>query len=386
MVHRIQDTWDMVRAATKTTGCDTIALAIAKATRHDENAPKEKHVATLVRAASRPGLDLAYTAHRLSKRLRASHDWRPVLKTIYLIHTLARRASPQFSRVFAADNTDEIFALAHMSTGVGHPTPSRIAVMPFIRAYAAFVEAKLEYFMSASFDYEAHSRCGGRNGDEEQPCERTENPFGTLEAPQAIEAVGKLQKLMGSAIACTPSREVSGFPIVVTSLSAIIRESFTIQAYLMRATLHLVDTFSGMELEDAERALYLYQVQGGELHTRQQRFYALGRDIVGEDHGQPELADLPEALGETMKNRIAQLKSPEQHPAVTSPHQHDVDYEVTSLLRSPTSPSPQPRTQPQPQPEKDVDLDADAEPAPAPEPVTTTDSPGAWRPGDPAAT
>ena len=107
------------------------------------------------------------------------------------------------------------------------------------------------------------------------------------------------------------------------------------------ATLHLVDTFSGMGLEDAERALYLYQVQGGELRTRQQRFYALGRDIVGEDHGQPDLTDLPDTLGDAMKRRIARLRTPEQ-----------TDYEVIALgglpvVGSPTSPStPQSRPQP----------------------------------------
>jgi len=340
---RLRDAWDSARAATKTTGCDVIAVAIVKATRRDEIAPKEKHVATLVCAASRPGPDLAYTAHRLSKRLRTSHDWRSVLKALYLIHALARRASPHFSSVFAADNADEVFALAHMSTGAGQPSHGlRVAVMPFIRAYAAFIEAKLEHFMSTSFDYESYFRQGGRGGSAGQREDRGENPFGTLDAPQAIDAVRALQKLMGTAISCAPSsREVSGSPLVVATLSSIIRESFVIQACLMQATLHLVDMFSGMGLEDAERALYLYQVQGGELRTRQQRFYALGRDIVGEDHGQPDLTDLPDTLGDAMKRRIARLRTPEQ-----------TDYEVIALgglpvVGSPTSPStPQSRPHP----------------------------------------
>ena len=135
---QVRDAWDIARATTKSKGCDIIAVTVAKATRHDDSAPKEKHVLILVRSASRPGPDLAYTAHRLCKRLRTCQDWRPVLKTLYCIHALSRRASPHFSSVVAAD-ADGVFALAHMSTVVGHAVPA----MPLLFHYYRCCHTKM---------------------------------------------------------------------------------------------------------------------------------------------------------------------------------------------------------------------------------------------------
>jgi len=342
---QVRDAWDIACATTKSKGCDIISVTVAKATRHDDSAPKEKHVLILVRSASRPGPDLAYTAHRLCKRLRTCQDWRPVLKTLYCIHALSRRASPHFSSVVAAD-ADGVFALAHMSTVVGHAVPA----MPFVRAYAAFVEAKLEHFMASPVDYESHFSQGGRGGGagDGAPEDRAMNPYGALSASQVIDALGRLQRLMGAAVACMPSREVFGSPAVVASLSAVIRESFIIQACLMQATLHLVDTFPCMDVEDAERALFLYEARGGELRERQQRFYAIARDVVGEDHGQPELTDVPDTLASAMKHRIACLHAGETQ-GVSSPQgprpprPKEVDYEVVALgVALPSSPEDSP--------------------------------------------
>ncbi|GMH27305.1 hypothetical protein Nepgr_029148 [Nepenthes gracilis] len=219
-------------------------IAIVKATNHVEYPAKEKHIRAIFAAisATRPRADVAYCIHALARRLSRTHNWAVALKTLIVIHRALREVDPTFHEelINYGRSRSHMLNLAHFKDD---SSANAWDYSAWVRAYALFLEERLECFRVLNYDVET-----------DRP--RTKD----LETVELLEQLPALQQLLYRVIGCQPEGAAVHNFVIHIALSMIASESMKIYNAISDGTFNLVDKFFEMLRQGNNRSPNNYSV------------------------------------------------------------------------------------------------------------------------------
>ncbi|KAK9715157.1 hypothetical protein RND81_06G146500 [Saponaria officinalis] len=334
-------------------------IAVVKATNHVERPAKERHIRAIFAAvsATRPRADVAYCIHALARRLAKTHNWAVALKTLIVIHRALREVDPTFHEelINYGRNRTHMFNMSHFRDD---SSASAWDYSAWVRAYALFLEEKLECFRVLKYDVET-----------DPP--RTKD----LDTVDLLEQLPALQQLLYRVIGCQPEGAAVHNHVIQLALSMVASESMKIYSAISDGTVNLVDKFFEMQRHDAVKALDIYR-RAGQQAERLSEFYEVCKNLdVGRGERFTKIEQPPasflQAMEEYVKEaprgstfRAEQVKQvTEEKPIVLAIE----DKEVTDVKEEERPPSPPPEAVKEEKPvaEAPPDLLSMDEPIPA---------------------
>lgn len=257
----IKDT-TTISLAKVNSGYKELDIAIVRATNHVERPAKEKHIRAIFAAvsATRPRADVAYCIHALSRRLSKTHNWAVALKTLIVIHRSLREVDPTFHEELTNYGRSRSHML-NMSHFRDDSSASAWDYSAWVRAYALFLEERLECFRVLKYDVET-----------EPP--RTKD----LDTVDLLEQLPALQQLLYRVLGCQPEGAAVHNHVIQLALSLVAAESIKIYNAISDGTVNLVDKFFEMQRHDATKALDIYR-RAGQQAERLSEFYEVCKSL-----------------------------------------------------------------------------------------------------------
>ncbi|KAK8543613.1 hypothetical protein V6N13_076414 [Hibiscus sabdariffa] len=302
-------------------------IAIVKATNHVERPPKERHVKKILAAtsAARPRADVAYCIHALAKRLSKTKNWNVAIKVLIVIHRTLREGDPTFREELA--NFSHRAHILQISNFKDDSTPLAWDCSAWVRAYALFLEERLECFRVLKYDIEterltksspsSHSRTRLSGSDE------------------LIEQLPVLQQLLFRLVGCQPEGTAYSNYLVQYALALILKESFKVYCAINDGIINLVDKFFDMPKHDAIKALNIYKRAGQQAENLADFYeYCKGLDLA-RNFQFPTLRQTPPSFLATMEEYIKEA------PQIRSV-QNRLEYERREQSPPPSPPPPPP--------------------------------------------
>ncbi|KAL5783447.1 hypothetical protein ACOSP7_008476 [Xanthoceras sorbifolium] len=237
-------------------------IAIVKATNHVERPAKEKHIRAIFAAvsATRPRADVAYCIHALARRLAKTHNWAVALKTLVVVHRALREVDPTFHEevINYGRSRNHMLNMAHFKDD---SSPNAWDYSAWVRAYALFLEERLECFRVLKYDVETDRA-------------RTKD----LDTAELLEHLPALQLLLFRVLGCQPQGAAVNNFVIQLALSMVASESIKIYQAISDGTINMVDKFFEMQRHDALRALDIYR-RAGQQAERLSEFYEICKSV-----------------------------------------------------------------------------------------------------------
>lgn len=296
-------------------------VAIIKATTSQFHVvPKEKHVQTLKLAVhpSRPRRDVTHIITELHRRLLEATDWLTALKTLITLHRLMRESEPAFveelvrynaglaqSHVQAAGSPVALAAPARLfcTDNFIDKTSSegRFDFSEWVRAYGKYLEEQLSVY--AQLRWYVGQEAPGQ-----------ESRMRGLGPRDLLLQLPHLQRLQRRLLDCTPHGAAMHDPVVLFSLSLVVKESFKLYKAVSESVINLADAFFEMDYHDAVRGLEFYKesMSSGEALSN---YYAAIEQIeeIKRTMQLPKLSTMPPDFLASMEAYVAE--APRQLPA-----------------------------------------------------------------------
>ncbi|PNH02790.1 hypothetical protein TSOC_011175 [Tetrabaena socialis] len=189
-------------------------VAIIKATLQDEVVPKEKHVRTLKIACngSAPRQSVNYVIHGLSKRLEENHKaWLVTLKALIVFHRLMRETDPTFQEELLryAERTGH-HRMLRLESFADHTTKETWDLSAWIRTYSLYLDERLAVFRTMRFDPE-----------QDQGLEARDSKLKTCTAPELLEQLPAVQRLLTRLVCCVPEGAAQNNEIALLACSLV---------------------------------------------------------------------------------------------------------------------------------------------------------------------
>ncbi|XP_057417903.1 putative clathrin assembly protein At4g25940 [Lotus japonicus] len=228
-------------------------IAVVKATSHAEYPPKERHVRKIFYATSahQPRADIAYCIHLLSKRLSKTQNWIVAIKTLIVIHRILREGDPTFREDLVSYSRRIHFL--QISNFNDDSSLLSWECSEWIRAYALFLEERLECYRILRYDIEFETKPSTIST-------KVNNRTRMLASDELLEQLTTLQKLLHCLIDCQPGRLAFRNYLIQYALALVLKESFKIYCALNDGIINLVDAFFDMSRYDAVKALHIYKI------------------------------------------------------------------------------------------------------------------------------
>ncbi|XP_078439023.1 ENTH/ANTH/VHS superfamily protein [Wolffia australiana] len=270
-------------------------VAVLKATNHVECPPKERHLRKIFVATSavRPRADVAYCIHALARRLAKTRNWTVALKVLIVIHRTLREGDPTFREELL--NYARRGHILHISNFKDDSSALAWDCSAWVRAYALFLEERLECFRVLHYDIEAERLSKSPKGHS-----RTR----TLACDDLLEQLPALQQLLFRLTACQPEGTAFLNYLIQYALALVLKESFKIYCAINDGIINLVDLFFDMSKHDAVKALSIYK------RARQQaeslsEFYEICKGLeLARSFNFPLLREPPPSFLTTMEEYI----------------------------------------------------------------------------------
>ncbi|KAJ6363256.1 hypothetical protein OIU78_003435 [Salix suchowensis] len=288
-------------------------ISIVKATNHYERPAKEKHIRAIFAAvsATRPRADVAYCIHALARRLSRTHNWafrlilwnplverqaynavyRPgqekvALKTLIVIHRTLREVDPTFYEeiINYGRTRSHMLNMAHFKDDSG---PNAWEYSAWVRAYALFLEERLECFRVLKYDVEM-----------DRP--RTKD----LDTAEILEQMPALQQLLFRVLGCQPQGAAVNNLVIQLALQLVSSESIRVYQAITDGTANLVDKFFEMKRLDALKALEIYN-RACQQAERLSEFYEICKSMdIGRGERFIKIEQPPSSFLQTMEEYV----------------------------------------------------------------------------------
>ncbi|KFK32949.1 hypothetical protein AALP_AA6G310300 [Arabis alpina] len=273
-----------------------IDVAIVKATNHVECPPKDRHLKKIFVAtsATRPRADVAYCIHTLSRRLHKTRNWTVALKALLVIHRLLREGDPTFREELL--NFAQRGRFLQLSNFKDDSSPIAWDCSAWVRAYALFLEERLECFRVLKYDIEAE-RLPKLTPGQEKGYSKTRD----IDGEKLLEQLPALQQLLHRLIGCKPEGGANHNHIIQYALALVLKESFKVYCAINEGIINLVEKFFEMPRHEAIKALAIYKragVQAGNLSD----FYEVCKGLeLARNFQFPVLREPPQSFLTTME-------------------------------------------------------------------------------------
>ncbi|KAL6586127.1 hypothetical protein OROMI_002771 [Orobanche minor] len=269
-------------------------IAIVKATNHHERPAKERHIRAVFTAvsATRPRADVAYCIHALARRLSKTQNWAVALKTLIVIHRALREVDTTFQEeiINYGRSRSHLLNLAHFKDD---SSPNAWDYSAWVRAYALFLEERLECFRVLKYDIQADRV-------------RTKD----LNTPELLEQLPALQQLLYRVLGCQPQGAAPRNFIIQLALSMVALESVRIYNVVSDGAVNLVDKFFEMQKHDAVKALDIYQKAGLQAE-RLSEFYEICKTLdVGRGERYIKIEQPPASFIQAMEEYVREAPRP----------------------------------------------------------------------------
>ncbi|ESQ35312.1 hypothetical protein EUTSA_v10007171mg [Eutrema salsugineum] len=273
-----------------------IDVAIVKATNHVECPPKDRHLRKIFVAtsATRPRADVAYCIHKLSRRLHKTRNWTVALKGLLVLHRLLREGDPTFREELS--NFSQKGRFLQLSNFKDDSSTIAWDCSAWVRAYALFLEERLQCFRVLKYDTEAE-RLPKLSPGQEKGYSRTRG----IDGEKLLEQLPALQQLLHRLIGCKPEGAANHNHIIQYALALVLKESFKVYCAINEGIINLVEKFFEMPRQDAIKALGIYKragVQAGNLSD----FYEVCKGLeLARNFQFPVLREPPQSFLTTME-------------------------------------------------------------------------------------
>jgi len=233
-------------------GTKDIDIAVVKATTARFHIPpKEKHVTTL-KMALHPSGSHHYQGHIISMlvaRIHSATDWLTALKTLITIHRLMRETDPSFftnlCRAQSAPGSNTILGVENYLDS-GTATPGKFDYSEWVRAYGRYLEEQLAVSKSIGWTIESEGGTG-------------ESKLRNLPPRELLIQLPSLQRLLRRLTDCVPRGQAATDPVVLFSLSLVLKESFRIYKATSEGIINLASVFFELDVVEASKGLDAYK-------------------------------------------------------------------------------------------------------------------------------
>ncbi|KAJ8767446.1 hypothetical protein K2173_017490 [Erythroxylum novogranatense] len=274
-------------------------IAIVKATNHVESPPKERYVRRILYATSviRPRADVAYCIHALAKRLAKTRSWIVAVKALIVIHRTMREGDPSFREELT--NYSHRGNILQISNFKDDSSPMAWDCSAWVRAYALFLEERLECYRSLRYDIEAERMTRASSASYKGHI-RTR----VLGRGELLDQLPALQKLLYRLIDCQPEGAAYCNYLIQYGLALVLKESFKLYCSINDGIINLVDMFFDMSRHDAVKALNIYKRAGQQAENLAEFYeYCKSLDLARSFHF-PILRQPPASFLATMEEYI----------------------------------------------------------------------------------
>ncbi|KAJ4915817.1 putative clathrin assembly protein [Raphanus sativus] len=273
-----------------------IEVAIVKATNHVECPPKDRHLRKIFIAtsATRPRADVAYCIHTLSRRLHKTRNWTVALKALLVLHRLVREGDPTFREELL--NFSRKGRFLQLSNFKDDSSTAAWDCSVWVRAYALFLEERLQCFRVLKYDIEAE-RLPKVSPGQEKGYSKTRD----LDGEELLEQLPALQQLLHRLMGCKPEGAAKQNHIIQYALALVLKESFKVYCAINEGIINLVEKFFEMPRHDAVKSLDIYKRAGLQAGNLSQ-FYEVCKGLeLARNFQFPVLREPPQSFLATME-------------------------------------------------------------------------------------